>query len=240
VQLAVDKLAAGGGAVMRSVSTKVAVTNDQLTLEDFAAQLGSGGVSGSLLLDTAARPPRLALQAMLSDAAIAGALDDAPIDLLSGRADASMRVVASGYSPAVILATMDGRVSLKVRDGAVSGFDLFRLKQAVEKPDPKSAQIAADDALHSGATGFDRLDVVADIVHGDLVLDSGGMTGGAGEAHVGGRMNLADRSLDVRIELQPAVPSPPAIAIHLSGPIDRPNRTVELADLARWMAALVH
>ncbi len=127
-----------------------------------------------------------------------------------------------------------------MRDGTVSGFDLFRLKQAVEKPDPKSAQIAADDALHSGATGFDQLDVVADIAHGDLVLDSGNMTGVAGDAHVSGGINLADRSLDVRIELQPAVPSPPAIAIHLTGPIDRPNRTVELDDLARWMAALVH
>jgi hypothetical protein len=240
VQLAVDFLGVGGGGVMRNVSAKVAVANDKLTLEDFSARLGSGSVSGSLALDAAARPPRLALQGTLSDAAITGALDDAPIDLLSGRADAHIRVVAGGYSPAVILATLDGRVRLRVRDGTVSGFDLFRLKQAVEQPDPKSAQKAAADALHSGATGFDQLDVIADIAHGDLVLDSGGMTGSAGEAHISGRMNLADRSLDVRIELQPAVPSPPAITIHLTGPIDRPNRAVELDDLARWMAALVH
>jgi AsmA-like C-terminal region/AsmA family len=240
VQLAVDQLAAGGGAVMRNVSAKAAVANDKLTLEDFAAQLGSGSVSGSFVVDAAARPPTLAMQGKLSDAAITGALDDVPIDLLSGRADARVRLVASGYSPAVVLATLDGRVMLKVRDGTVSGFDLFRLKQAVEKPDPKSAQSAADDALHSGATGFDRLDVVADIAHGDLVFDSGSMTGVAGEAQVSGGIHLADRSLNVQIELQPSVPRPPAIAIQLTGPIDRPSRTVELDGLARWIAALVH
>ena len=93
--------------------------------------------------------------------------------------------------------------------------------------------------MRSGATGFDRLEVGANIAHGDLVLDAGSLTGVAGEAHVSGGMNLANRTLDVWIALQPALPSPPEVAIHLIGPIDRPNRTPELADLARWMAALV-
>ena len=123
---------------------------------------------------------------------------------------------------------------------SVSGFDMFRLKQAVEKPDPKSVQAAASDALRSGVTGFDRLEIGANIAHGDLVLDTGSLTGVAGEAHVSGGMNLADQMLDVWVALQPALPSPPEVAIHLIGPIDQPNRAPELADLARWMAALVH
>ena len=123
----------------------------------------------------------------------------------------------------------------------MSGFDLFRLKQVVEKPDPKTAQAAANDALRSGATSFDRLEIVANIAHGDLELDTGSLTGAAGEAHVTGGMHLASRTLDVWIVLQPALPSPPEVSIAL----DRPDRSAEaglpeLADLARWMAALVH
>ena len=52
-------------------------------------------------------------------------------------------------------------------------------------------------------------------------------------------MNLADRTLDVWVALHPALPSPPEVSIHLIGPIEQPNRAPELADLARWMAALV-
>jgi hypothetical protein len=52
-------------------------------------------------------------------------------------------------------------------------------------------------------------------------------------------MNLATRALDVRIALQPALPTPPEVAIRLTGPIDRPNRTLELDGLARWVAELV-
>jgi hypothetical protein len=64
-----------------------------------------------------------------------------------------------------------------VIDGALSGFDLFRMKLAVEKPDAKTAEAAASDALDLGATGFDRLDLSARISHGDLSLDTGLMTG---------------------------------------------------------------
>ena len=240
VQLGIGQLATGVGPALRDASVRLTVADDRLRLNDFAAKLGSGTVSGSATFDAAANPPSLALQAGLSDAAIAGPLGDAPIDLLSGRADASVRATASGHSPSVLLATLGGRVTLTVHDGTVSGFDMFRLKQAVEKPDPKSAQAAANDALRSGATGFDQLEFGANIAHGDLVLDTGTLTGAAGEAHVSGGMNLADHTLDVWVALQPALPSPPEVAIHLIGPIDQPNRAPMLADLARWMAALVH
>ena len=240
VQLGIGRLAAGVEPVLRDASVSLAVANDRLRLNDFVAKLGSGTVSGSVTFDAAANPPLLTLQAGLSDAAIAGPLGGAPIDLLSGRADASVRATASGHSPSALLATLDGRVTLTVHDGMVSGFDMFRLKQAVEKPDPKSAQAAANDALRSGATGFDQMEFGANIAHGDLVFDVGTLTGAAGEAHVSGGVNLVDHTIDVWVALQPALPSPPEVAIHLIGPIDQPDHAPMLADLARWMAALVH
>ena len=120
----------------------------------------------------------------------------------------------------------------------MSGFDLFRTKLAVEKPDAKAAEAAASDALASGATSFDRLDLSARVSHGDLSLEGGLLTGIAGEARFTGGMDLATRALDVRIALQPALPNPPEIVIRVTGPLDHPNRTPELANLARWMAEL--
>jgi uncharacterized protein involved in outer membrane biogenesis len=214
--------------------------NDTLRLEQFSANVGSGALSGSFAIDAAAEPPALSLQASLSNAAIAGPLADASIDLLSGRADGTLQLSASGYSPSAILATLGGRGALTVTEGAVSGFDLFRAKLAVEKPDPKSAEAAASSALNSGATSFDRLDLSVSLEHGDLSLDAGLLSAIAGEAHFTGGMNLATQVLDLRVALQPALPSPPEIVIHLTGPLDRPSRTLELANLARWMAELAH
>ena len=233
-------LLAGMHQMMSDASADLTVADDTLRLERFSAKLGSGAVSGDFAFDASANPPSLALQVRLSDATIADPLVDAPIDLLSGRAGGDLRLTASGYSPSAILATLDGRVALTVSDGAVSGFDLFRTKLAVEKPDAKAAEAAASDALASGATGFDRLDLSASLSHGDLSLDGGLLTGIAGEARFTGGMHLLTQALDVRIALQPSLPNPPEIVIRLTGPIDRPNRTPELANLTRWMAELAH
>jgi uncharacterized protein involved in outer membrane biogenesis len=210
-----------------------------MRLEDIAARLGGGKISGRVTVDAAAAPPALAIEAEARDATITGRLDDAPVQLESGRADASLRVAAAGYSPSALLATLDGRATLKVTDGLVSGFDMFRLKQALEKPEPGAAQASVDEALHSGVTGFDRLELAARIAHGGALLDTATLSGPAGTAQATGGLNLIDQTLDLRIALRPAVPSPPEIALHLAGPMAQPKRISDLAELARWMAALV-
>ncbi len=239
LRVEIGRLLAGFRPVLRDASGALTVADDMLRLEQFSAKLGSGTVSGTGAFDATASPPSLSVQARLSDAAIAGPLADAPIDLLSGRADANLQLTASGYSPSAILATLGGQVTLTVTDGTLSGFDLFRAKLAVEKPDPKAAEAAASDALGSGATSFDRLDLSASLAHGDLSLDAGLLRGIAGEARFTGGMNLATQALDLRIALQPALPNPPEIAIRLTGPLDRPDRTPELANLSRYVAERV-
>jgi AsmA-like C-terminal region len=238
LRVEIGSLLAGSRAVLRDAAADLAVADDALRVRLSSAKLGTGTVAGDLAFDAAARPPDFTVQARLSDATIAGALADAPIDLLSGRADGNLRLAASGYSPPAILATLDGRIALTVTDGVLSGFDLFRAKLAVDKPDAEAAEAAAGDALASGATGFDQLDLSASLSHGDLALDRGRLTGIAGEARFSGGVNLATQGLDLRITLRPALPNPPEIVIRVTGPIDHPKRTPELANLTRWMAEL--
>jgi hypothetical protein len=240
VQLGIGQLAVRAGPVLHDVSATLALDGGRLALQGFATRLASGTVSGSLVFDSTQSPPSLAVQAALNDAVIAGPFGDAPIDLLSGTAHASAQLTASGYSPSALLATLDGHLALTLHDGTVSGFDLFRLKLAMDRPDPKAAAAAANDALRSGTTGFDRLDAEARVAHGDLLLDHAAMTGAAGEANFSGGIDLASDTLDVRIGLHPALPNPPRVAIHLTGPLARPDLTSELDELARWMAALAH
>ena len=238
LRVEIGRLFTGLRPVLRDAAGMLTVGDGKLRLEAFSARLGSGEVSGIGVFDAAPNPPSLFVQAGLTDATIAGPLADAPIDLLSGRADANLRFTANGFSPSAILATLGGRFMLTVTDGTLSGFDLFRAKLAVDKPDPKTTEAAASDALSTGTTGFDRLDLSANLAHGDLSLNRGLLSSVAGEARFTGGMNLATQALDVRIALQPAMPNPPDIAIRVTGPLDRPTRTPELANLARWVAEL--
>jgi uncharacterized protein involved in outer membrane biogenesis len=240
IRLGLSRLVAGTATVLSDLSARLSVANDKLALEDVAANLASGTMSGGRLsLDAAVAPPLLALRVRLGNVMIGRPLGEAPIDLLSGRADGSMEITASGYSPSAMLATVGGHATLSVRDGVLSGFDLFRLKQAIENQDPTSAEAEAEAALRSGASGFERLDINAKIAHGVADLGGSAMAAAAGEARASGSVDLSGRTLDVRIDLRPALPNPPAVAVRLTGAIDLPNRVPELADLMRWMA-MVH
>jgi hypothetical protein len=79
----------------------------------------------------------------------------------------------------------------------------------------------------------------AALAHGEVSLDGAQLIGAAGQARFTGGFDLANQTLDVSMVLQPSVPNPPAITLRLSGPIDRPQRTPELAGFARWIAELV-
>ena len=234
------QLLADDRPMLRDAAAAVTLAGGVLRIERFSATLGGGQVAGTCTYDASTSPPTLTAQARLADATITGALGALPIDLLSGRASGSLRIDASGYSPATILATLAGQMQVGVTDGVLSGFDLSRVKAAAALPNQAAAQSGAIDAMASGSTGFDRLDVAASFAHGDLLLDSVRLSGSAGEARVTGGMNLASKAIDVRIALSPAVPDPPEIAVRLSGPLDHPNRTPELANMARWFAERPH
>ena len=164
--------------------------------------------------------------------------DAAQLGLLSGHGNASAALQASGFSPSALLATLHGRLDVFLYDGSVAGFDLFRLKRAVQDQDPKTVGAAVSDALLNGVTGFDRLEIATSISQNELMLDTARLTGVTGAARANGTISLADGTLDVRLAVQPDVPHAPELGLRLTGPIEHPNRTPELSALARWMAEL--
>lgn len=240
IRLSIGALTGGGEMVLRDASATVSVAHDAMRIDPFTARLGTGGLAGRLSVDAAADPPAVSLEAKVSDVAITGPLAGTPIDLQSGRASVSAQLEASGFSPSALMATLGGRTTVIVHDGAAAGFDLSRLRLAVENTEPKSAEVAAKEALSSGTTDFERLELAGSIAHGNLRLDQGKLSSAAGNAGFSGGVNLATEALDVRIAIQPDLPSPPEVSLHVTGPFGQPKRTPELAGLARWMAELAH
>ncbi len=239
--VASGKLLIGSGPELRDVKATIAVTGDALRIEQLTAGLDGGTLTGSGVLNASASPPLLVLQARLNGVAIGNALTGAPVDMKSGSLSGSLDLSASGYSPATVLATLAGHIAVTISDGTLAGFDLPHMQTAMENPDAAALETAASDAMAGGTTAFDELQLAAVIDHGDLLLETARMKGGSGEANASGDVNLPTQMMDLRIVLRPSASRPvPDIAIRLTGPLDHPQRTPELAGLARFVAERAH
>ena len=240
VGVTLRKMMAGSAIILRDTSAMVTVSDGALRIGQLDGQLAGGTLAANFLFNGVAHPPTLALQAQISKARLATPLADTPIDLGAGTVAAEIDVSAIGYSPATILATLTGRLSATVTDGALTGFDLFAVRQAVERTDAASVEQAAKDALMSGTTSFDQLDIVCGLAQGDIVLTKARMRSSAGDGMISGDLNLPTRSLDLLLTLRPALANAPGISVRLAGPLDQLKQTPELASLARYVAERVH
>jgi hypothetical protein len=239
--VASGKLLIGSGPELHDVKATIAVTGDALRIEQLTAALDGGTLTGSGVLNAAASPPLLVLQARLNGVAIGNPLIGPPVDLKSGAVSGSLDLSASGYSPATVLATLAGHIAVTISNGTLVGFDLPHMQTAMENPDAEALETAASDAMAGGTTAFDELQLAAVIDHGDLLLETARMKSASGEANASGDVNLPTQMMDLRIVLRPSASRPvPDVAIRLTGPLDHPQRTPELAGLARFVAERAH
>ncbi len=238
--LAAGTVTLGSDATLHNATATITVAGGAMRIERLAGKLNGGTLSGTGLFNAAANPASLAMQAHLDDATIDGPALGTPIDLIAGTVQGSLDLTANGYSPATIISTLTGHLAIMATDGAVSGFDLSRAKQAAQQSDPMAAQKAAGNALETGTTQFDRLDITGSLAHGDLTLDSAHLHADAGEADATGDANLPGQSLDLHIVLRPALRNSPEIAVQLTGPVDHPQWALDVASLARFVAMQTH
>lgn len=229
-----------GDEAVRDVSASISVADGALRIERLTGKLGGGTLSGICLFNGLANPPSLAAQVRIDGATVAEPLGIAPIDLVDGDVQGSIDLTASGYSPAALVSTLAGHLSLTVTNGAVAGFDLAGARRAAQQTDAVAAQRTVTDALDGGTTRFDKLQLAGTLTHGSLSLDTVRLSGGAGEVDGGGDANLPDKELNLHIVLRPAMQNPPEIGVQLTGPFAHPQRTLDLANLARFVAERAH
>jgi uncharacterized protein involved in outer membrane biogenesis len=233
VQLTADQVLAGLLPIAEHASCTLELSDGKLTLDQVDARFAGGAVSGTVTADATASPPVIELHGALHGAVITSGLTGLPFDLQSGRSDMDLALSGTGYSAATLLATLTGELHATVTDGTMTGFDLFRIKQEVSEGG-RGADLS--DALASGSSSFDRLDIAARLAHGSMTLAGMKLSSSAGDADFSGAIGLADGTLDVRIAVHPAMRDAPEIAERLTGPLTNPRRTPELAGLARWLA----
>jgi hypothetical protein len=227
VKFEAGQILVGQSPVLQHLATTISLDGGTLRLDGIAATLASGKLSGKLALAAADGAPALSGELALAGATPAGALFELPLDLSGGVLDASAKLTASGYSSAALLATLSGTLSVSGRDGVIDGIDLARAGLRLEPADLRAA-------LAGGSTAFEQLDLAATLTNGAVNFTSARFNGPAGTGDAAGFVDIAGRTMEMRLALHPAVTDPPELGLRLSGSVAAPARTPELADAIRW------
>ncbi|MCC7280765.1 MAG: AsmA family protein [Acetobacteraceae bacterium] len=215
--------------LLEDASATLTLADGRVELASLAARLGGGRLAATLSFDTAAQPPALAAQATLAGAMVTGPVFDTPLDITAGTLDATLGITAAGFSPAGLLASLAGQVSLAGRDGVLAGIDVARMGPRLDEADLRAA-------LAGGSSAFSHLAMAAVVDRGAVTLGRATLAGPAGRVTASGTIDLTRAQLDLRLAVVPDVTDAPEIGLLLRGPAGAAERVPELAGAVRWRA----
>lgn len=236
VQAAIDELDFGteGLAPLHGLRTRVLLREGVLDLQDLQAQTAAGRISGSSRLDGEARPARWSARLRLSDVDVARWLVAAR-RYLTGRLEADLDLAGSGRSTAEILATLDGRALVMVRDGTVS--HLVTELIGLDVAQALGVALRGDQRLPMRCARFDLAVADGVVTPRQAVVDNRDST-----LQIGGSVDLGDESLALALRARPKDFSPLSLRspVTLTGTLGAPRFGIEGGKVAgRVLGAVV-
>jgi uncharacterized protein involved in outer membrane biogenesis len=217
----------GADVIARDVTAELAASGGVVAAAVSQARVGGGAFVGDAVADASAAAPAVRARFALEDAALDSLPGLPPLELHGGEVGLTGELAASGNSPAALLATLGGEAEATLRDVALAGVDLPRLRQllAAKAPRQRAGLLAA---MSAGDTGPLAGTARASLRDGALRLSDAALAGAAGGVAVSGGVDMPARSADVGVRVTPDVANAPALGLRLSGPWQAVKRTVDV------------
>lgn len=116
------------GLDLSAVDLQLALAGGQLTLKQFSAGVAGGQVTASGVLDARQQPARYQVHKRVQGVDVRPLLQTlAQTDLLEGKGDLEVEVQGSGLSEQALRSRMQGKVNLRLSDGALHGINLAQM-----------------------------------------------------------------------------------------------------------------
>lgn len=116
------------GLDLSAVDLQLALAGGQLTLKQFSASVAGGQVTASGVLDARQQPARYQVHKRVQGIDVRPLLQTlAQTDLLEGKGDLEVEAQGSGLSEQALRSRMQGKVSLRLSDGALHGINLAEM-----------------------------------------------------------------------------------------------------------------
>ena len=158
------------------------------------------------------------------------------LDVTAGRLDLDLTLASHGDSEMALIGALSGAGRFAITDGRFRGIDLPGLEQRIVGI--RRLQDIANllNLEHNAAseTGFDRLQGTLTIEHGVASTNDIQLSAATGSGDAQGFVDLPNRTLNFGMHFRSHHQPPwPAIGMTLTGPLDRPHRTIDTGDLQR-------
>ncbi|MGS3141106.1 AsmA family protein [Aeromonas sanarellii] len=116
------------GLDLSAVDLQLALAGGQLSLKQFGAGVAGGQVTASGVLDARQQPARYQISKRVQGVEVRPLLQTlAQTDLLEGKGDLDIQVQGRGLSEQALRSRMQGKASLRLRDGALHGINLAEM-----------------------------------------------------------------------------------------------------------------
>ncbi|WP_368161819.1 AsmA family protein [Aeromonas sp. R5-3] len=116
------------GLDLSAVDLQLALAGGQLTLKQFSAGVLGGKVTANGVLDARQQPARYQVHKRVQGVDVRPLLQTlAQTDLLEGKGDLEVQVQGAGLSELALRSRMQGKVNLKLSDGALHGINLAEM-----------------------------------------------------------------------------------------------------------------
>lgn len=116
------------GLDLSAVDLQLALAGGQLTLKQFSSGVAGGQVTASGVLDARQQPARYQVHKQVRGVDVRPLLQTlAQTDLLEGKGDLEVEAQGSGLSEQALRSRMQGKVSLRLSDGALHGINLAEM-----------------------------------------------------------------------------------------------------------------
>jgi uncharacterized protein involved in outer membrane biogenesis len=132
-----------------------------------------------------------------------------------------------------MIGSLDGTGTVSMRDGAVAGFDIDRVASRLDRADTqKELNELLNKSMSSGQTRIDRLAGALRIDKGVIRTDDLKATAPSADMTGKGSADLTNWNLDLALAIRlTAEADLPAFGLTLTGPLDRPKRTLDATAL---------
>ncbi|WP_019905798.1 AsmA family protein [Methylobacterium sp. 77] len=224
--------------------------NGVLTVRDFSGRLAGGRLTGSITLSRQGGAAAIAGEAIVSDASIAELTGPGPI---SGQASATLRFGASGQSVASMANNLGGSGEIALTGLVLPGGDPGGIERAL------GTALGEDDPLRDGrlqALVAEELAAAPMAVRGTVkapaTLVGGSLRAAPLAFDLGGPRWAGTLSLDLttgRIDARGTLTAGgvpkgwsagfPSVQLGYSGPLTRPERSIDAGPLTNGLAAVV-
>lgn len=239
-RLRIQKLKAFG---IRSeqITIMVAAHGGKIVLGPNQAKLYGGSYAGRTVIDASTATPRFQFEEKLAGVQIGPFLKDADVfDRYSGTGNVDLKLSAQGFDAAQIKRTLNGTAAIDFRDGTIQGVNLQKMMQqaraAYDQVRGKEVRAKPDAG---DETAFRSLTATVRVTDGLARNDDLKLDGPVVRASGGGTANLAQETIDYRLQVTVAEAAGRAgatLPLRIGGTFAAPEYRVDFSALLKEKA----